>query len=295
MLAINQKISEILMNFWGHLKSLVDPFLGNLDPSLFQNIILGILAIFIPFAIVFYTNILDSKKKRSEFEKMVLSDEVLGTKTIFWFSIFSIIFFSFFSGTDISINAKISAIIFLAISISILWKPFKKILIFSEGKKTEFEISFLKKFKLSRILTFSNNVKLEKIIRAWESFWSEKSGFNEGTFTKIFISHIDETIKHGKLNFTVQLAKTYNIHQRDTYLVGYEILPKILEWNERLWNKQQLWLEGRGIEKRIQKLLPEKQVPTFQKLALRIFKRIYEIEESFGIGITLSKIFLEKL
>ena len=53
-------------------------FLENLDPSLFQNIILGVLAIFIPFAIVFLTDILNSKNEtRSEFEKIVLSDEVL--------------------------------------------------------------------------------------------------------------------------------------------------------------------------------------------------------------------------
>ena len=38
-------------------------FLQNLDPSLFQNIILGILIIFIPFAMVFLTDILNSEKK----------------------------------------------------------------------------------------------------------------------------------------------------------------------------------------------------------------------------------------
>ena len=145
---MNTIVEEIMVK-WNNFEKIFHPVIKNLDPSLFQNIILGILAIFIPFAIVFYTNILDSKKKRSEFEKMVLSDEVLGTKTIFWFSIFVIMFFSFFSGNDVSFNAKISAIIFLVISIIILWKPFKKILIFSEGKKTEFELSFLKKIKLT--------------------------------------------------------------------------------------------------------------------------------------------------
>jgi len=73
----------------------------------FSNIILGVLAIFIPFAIVLLTDILNSKKeKRSEFEKMVLSDEVLGTKKIFWLAITGIVFFAFFSGKDISLSAK---------------------------------------------------------------------------------------------------------------------------------------------------------------------------------------------
>ena len=77
-----------------------EPFLQNLDLSLFQNIILGVLAIFIPFAIVFLTDILNSKKEeRGEFEKMVLSDEMLGTKKVFWLSVVGLVFFAFVSGT----------------------------------------------------------------------------------------------------------------------------------------------------------------------------------------------------
>jgi len=41
----------------------LESILKNLDPSLFQNIILGVLAIFIPFAIVLLTDILNSKRK----------------------------------------------------------------------------------------------------------------------------------------------------------------------------------------------------------------------------------------
>ena len=57
------------------IENYLDPILKHLDPSLFQNITLGVLAIFIPFALVFLTDILNSKKEaKSEFEKMVLSE-----------------------------------------------------------------------------------------------------------------------------------------------------------------------------------------------------------------------------
>lgn len=246
----------------------LEPVLKNLDPSLFQNIILGVLAIFIPFAIVFLTDILNSKKeKRSEFEKMVLSDEVLGTKKIFWLAIAGIVFFAFFSGKDISLSVKLISILAALILIFLFWTPFKKILRFSEGYKPEFEISFLKKL---------NTRKADKLFRAWNSFWSEKSEFNERNFTSIFISHIDDAIKHGELNLAIQLSQTYvnNIEKRDRFSIGYEILPKIFEWNEILWNEQQLWLRGHDTEKRIQNLISQKHFPTFRSWVLKLYNKI---------------------
>jgi len=73
---------------------------------------------------------------------MVLSDEVLGTKKIFWLAITGIVFFAFFSGKDISLSAKIISIFAALILIFFFWTPFKKILRFSEGYKPEFEIPF---------------------------------------------------------------------------------------------------------------------------------------------------------
>src|SRR6266702_401400 len=214
--------------FWHNFEFVLKPIFKNLNPSLFQGVVLGILAIFIPFAIVFLTDILNSKNERSELEKMVLSDEVLGVKGVFWTSVLSIIYFSFIDNARISFGAKISAIIILAIVVYFLSRTFKKILQFSEGKKTEFELSFLKKLRLSISSSFSNEVKLEKMLRAWNSFWSHKAEFNEIDFTKIFISHIDDAIKFGKLNTAMQLAQIYknNIDKRDHFSLSYEILPK---------------------------------------------------------------------
>ncbi len=253
----------------------LERFLKNLDPSLFQNIILGVLAIFIPFAIVFLTDILNSKKeKRSEFEKMVLSDEVLGTKKIFWLAITGIVFFAFFSGKDISLSAKVISIFAALVLIFLFWTPFKKILRFSEGYKPEFEIPFLKKLGWR---------KADKLFRAWNSFWAEKSEVSERDFTSIFISHIDSAIKHGELNLAIQLSQTYvsNIKKRDRFSIGYEILPKVFEWNEILWSEQQLWLKSYDTEKRIQDFISQKHFPTFRNWALKLYKKVREKREWF--------------
>ena len=223
---------SIFYNLWFW----VNPFFSNLDPSLFLNITLGSLAIFIPFAIIFLTKILNSKEAtRSEFEKMVLNDEVFGVKKIFWFAIFSIVFFAFFSGTDISIFAKIISIFAALIFIYLFSIPLYKILNFSEGDKTKFEINFLENLKFSKILGFRNEKISKKMVRAWKSFWPEKLEFNEGWFTWIFISHIDSAIKYRKLYTANQLSKAYvkNIEQRDKDFVVFRILPKIFEWHKQ--------------------------------------------------------------
>lgn len=262
----------------------LEPILKNLDPSLFQNIILSVLAIFIPFAIVFLTDILNSKKeKRSEFEKMVLSDEVLGIKKIFWLALSGIVFFTFFSGKDISLSAKVISIFAALILVFLFWTPFKKVLRFSEGYKPEFEIPFLKKLSFSKLFLFKNKRKAEKLFRAWNSFWSEKSEVAERDFTNIFISHIDDVIKYGELNLAIQLSQTYvnNIEKRDRFFIGYEILPKVFEWNEIFWNKQQLWLKSYDAEKRIQGLISQKYFPIFRDWVLKLYKKINAKRELF--------------
>lgn len=282
---------EIIQQIWisgicllQNIENFLEPFLQNLDPSLFQNITLGVLAIFILFAIVFLTDILNSKKeKRSEFEKMVLSDEVLGTKKVFWLSIVGIVFFAFFSGTNTSLSAKILSIIAALILIFFFWKPFKKILRFSEGYKPEFEIPFLRKLSFSKFFRFKNKKKAEKLFRAWNSFWSEKSEINERDFTNIFISHIDDAVNYGKFELAVHLAQTYanNIEKCDRFSIGYEILPKVFEWNEAFWNEQQLWLKGHDTEKRIQSFFSQKYFPTFRGWALKLYKKTNAKRERF--------------
>lgn len=284
MVEIIQNFLKSITYYLRNFEDFLNPFLQRLDPSLFQNIILGVLAIFIPFAIVFLTDILNSKQeKRSEFERMVLNDEVFGTKKVFWLSILGIVFFAFFSGTETPTLAKVIAIIAAIILTLLLWKPFRRILRFSEGYKSEFELPFLKKLRFSRFFRYKNKGMAEKIFRAWNSFWSEKSEFNEKEFTAIFISHIDDAIKYQEFDLAVQLAQTYvsNIEKRDNFLVGYNILPKVFEWNETLWNENQLYLKRYNTEKKIESFFSQKHFPTFRDWVLKLYKELYSKRERF--------------
>ena len=215
--------------------------LKQFNPSHFQNIILGVLAIFIPFAIVFLTDVLNSKEtKRSKFEKMVLNDEVFNTKRVFWLSIFGIVFFAFFSDSS-SNGAKLSSLLVAFGLIISFWVSFSKLLRFSEGDVLGFEKSFLRKLAFSKGLRFQNKQKSNKRAEAWHSFWSEKTERDEREFTEIFISHIDEAMKLRRFEYAINLAGSYknNIEKRHPYFL-LDILPKLFEWDEMLWNIDQI-------------------------------------------------------
>lgn len=277
------QLQNTITNTWACIEKVLEPPLRNLDPSLFQNIILGILAIFIPFAIVFLTDLLGSKNQRSEFEKMVLSEEVLGTKKVFWLAVIGIVFLAFFSGTDVSITRKILAIIFSIILIFLFWNPFRRILRFSEGYKPEFEISFLKSLKFSKIFYFGNKLRMDRMIRAWNSFWSEKSSYNEREFTQAFIVHVDDAIKTKRYALATQLAQTYekNIDKRDLFSVGYEVLPKLFEWHDEFWKAEQQWLYRMNFHEKLQQTTVLKYLRPLKKWILTLAKKIYYDDERF--------------
>ncbi|MDA0691604.1 MAG: hypothetical protein O3C58_07020 [Nitrospinae bacterium] len=133
----------------------------------------------------------------------------------------------------------------------------------------------MKKLSFSKIQRYKKNAKAEKMMRAWHSFWSEKSEFNEREFTKIAISHIDDAIKFRKFEFAIQLSQAYleNIEKRDSFSIGNEILPKVFEWNEMFWNEERLWLTSYGTEKGIKNFFSQKHLLSFIKWTLDIFKK----------------------
>ncbi len=269
-----------LADAWAGFERFLDPLLRNLDPSLFQNVILGILAIFIPFAIVFLTDVLDSKKSRSAFEKMVLEEEVLGTKNVFWFSVIGIAFLAFFAGKDISVLAKSTAIIFSIIILFLLSKPLWKILRFSEGHGLEFEISFLESLTFSRMFRFRNKSKAKKMIRAWNSLWSEEAINDEGEFTKIFIKHIDDAMENKRYELAVSLAQAYqkNLDKRDRFLIGDKMLPKIFQWHEKCWRAEQV-LRSKEREGRPQEEFLTKACTTFRKWVSGLLRQRHTEED----------------
>lgn len=271
-----------LVSFWNFTLSTLSPFLRDLDPSLFQNIILGVLAIFIPFAIVFLTDLLDHQHQRGEFEKMVLSEEVLGTKKIFWQAIVGIIVFAFFSGTTVSEPRKILAILLALIFIWFFWRPFSRILRFSEGYKPEFELSFLRGLRLS-IFRIGNKLRMDRMGRAWGSFWSEKTNINERDYTKIFIDHIDQAIAHGRYDLAIALAQAYekNVDKRDRFSLGYEVLPKALQWHEQLWHLEQRWLRREDAKDKFENKISAEYFPTFKKVAVWVLNKVRKPQDYF--------------
>ncbi len=268
----------------------LETILKNLDPSLFQSVILGILAIFIPFSIVFLMDILDPKKQRNEFEKMVLVEQVLSVRMVFWLSVLGLGFLAFFSGKNVSDITKLIVVFISAVLIFYLWIPFKRVLKFSEGYKTEFEIKFLKGLQLFKILPFSNRQKIEKIHRSWKSLWAEKSKdysiHSEKEFTKLFIRHIDNLIDHEQWNEIISLIDAYikNLDKRSIFSVKYDIFPKLFEWDRNFLILQKKLQKKNNIKERIEKSISKKYFPTLKKYTLRILEKFVIKSNSFYSG-----------
>lgn len=286
-------MTDIIQQLWifkicllQNIEKFFEPFLQNLDPSLFQSVIVGLLMILIFVGEQIFSEV-KSQKGRGEFSKMVIFYEILNIVYIPIFATIALIFFAFFkddlNGHSINVDIKILTLFFLIIFAFVFLQPIFKFQRFFRGKRHKLEISFLKHLSFSKILKFRNTAKAEKMVRAWNSFWSEKSEFNEREFTKIFISHIDDAVKYRKLELAIELSQTYvnNIEKRDRFLIGDEILAKVFEWNEVFWNEQQFWLKSYDTEKRIQNFFSQKHFPTFNNWALKLYKRTNSKREYF--------------
>lgn len=225
----------MLKELWDFLQPVLNVILKNLDPSLFQNVILGMLAIFIPFAIVLRPN--------DEFEKMVFTEEVVSAKKLFWFSVIGLSILSLFASEvrelEVSFSGKSVAVLLTVFLIWLFWNSFRKVLRFSGGYKSEFGLSFLRGLKLSSTLCsdrkpHGNQATKEKMLKAWESFWSEKTERDEGEFTEVFVGHVDTSIKAREFDFAVQLLLTYQygegLEKRGMRCMGDKVFPKVLEW-----------------------------------------------------------------
>jgi len=286
MIDLLQQLSTVGNQFLQNIVKFAEPFLQNLDPSLFQSVILGILMILIFIGEQIFSEV-KSQKGRGEFSKMVIFYEILNIVYIPVLATIALIFFAFFkddlNGNSVNLDIKILTLFFLLVFVFIFLRPIFKFQRFFRGKRHELEISFFRHLSFSKVLKFRNIAKAEIMVRAWNSFWSEKSEFNERDFTKIFISHIDNAIKHKELELAIQLSQTYinNIEKRDRFSIGYEILPKIFEWNEILWNEESSWLKGYDTEKRIQNFFSQKHFPTFKSWALKIHKKVNSKRDRF--------------
>lgn len=279
-------MTQAIQQFLQNIEKFFEPFLKNLDPSLFQSVIIGLLMILIFVGEQIFSEV-KSQKGRGEFSKMVIFYEILNIVFIPIFATIALIFFAFFkddlNGHSINSDIKILTLFSLLIFVFVFLQPIFKFQRFFRGKRHKLEISFLKHLSFSKILKFRNTAKAEKMVRAWNSFWSEKSEFNEREFTKIFISHIDDAIKYRELELAIELSQTYvnNIEKRDRFSIGYEILPKVFKWNEMFWGGERLWLKSYDTEKRIQNFILQKYFPTFRTWVLNIYKKTNSKRDNF--------------
>ncbi len=204
----------------------VEPFLKNLDPALFQNVIIGILVIFIPIVIVFL-----QEKNTDSLRRTAIKKEVLKINYIFIFSISSIFLFAIYNNFGLILRTGLLIIAFILVYFLI--KGFFKLLNFSPENIFEYERNYLKKLSIEKTKNY--------LIDAYQSLWQRQIIFsNEEVFTGIFILHIDDAINIKKYELASQLAKIYvkNINERDTFLLVGKILPKVLGWSEEIWKDQ---------------------------------------------------------
>ncbi len=245
---------EQLSKAWCWIQKYLAPKLDNLDPSLFQNVILGFLTIFIPFSIVFLTKIVDSSDKKSDFERMVFSEEALKVKSVFFVSAIGIGIFAFFSNQD-AVTKKIFGIV-LIIGISLfMTKVLFSILRFSEGNKLDFEKNFLKKLTLSKRTPFLNTSRAIKMSIAWESFWSVETHSFEWDYTQIFIKHIDSVMGNNRYSTAISISKDYlkNIDKRAGHSISM-LLPKLFMWNESLKKAKNKYFRKLHLSKRLRQI-----------------------------------------
>jgi hypothetical protein len=232
-------------------KGWLDPFLQNLDPSLFQGVILGILTVFIPFALAFLT---DALGKKQGIEKRVLNEEVFEIQKIFWLSVLSLSVFAFLKiessdGDSREFFIQGLSIVLLIPLVFEFWGVFKKVLKYAKGDKNDFLISYLKKLKIPK--------DKDAMKEDWEEIWGvgeqqnlEKEKefpfrFFEQEITQIFIGHIDQAIEKNEFQLANELGQIYlnNVEKREAVFVIHDFTPKVLEWGFEFHKKLDGYLE----------------------------------------------------
>ena len=220
------------MNFFNLFFQFVANFWEKLDPSLFQNVILGSLVIFV-FVAEYIAIELKNQKEVSILYEMITTDKIINSPRIL-LAVFALIFFS--SRFDNTFE-KIVSIIILVIFLFFWSNPiirFNKIFL----EREELDRKFLENLKFSKIFRFANKTTVLQMEKAWTLVWNSNTEYKE-EFTKIFIDHIDSAIKFKKMQSVIKLFGIYlNSFDKQTDLlkIAFSILPKIFEWDEKFWN-----------------------------------------------------------
>ena len=105
---------------------------------------------------------------------------------------------------------------------------------------------------------------------------------SEKEITRIFISHIDNVIENERWETVLLLIDIYikNIDKRNKFPIGYDIFPKIFEWNKKFLELEKT-LQNRGnFKEKLEKSISESHFPTFKKCILRTLEKV-SVKTSF--------------
>lgn len=216
----------------------------SVDPIAIQNIILGclILLVFVGELVHRDKTHNDSKSSKSEFHRMILSYKVLNIISVAFLTLSALTFSIFAYFLEGPWQLALLSTITLCV-LAILFNKLCTVQNWINGKRLDLEVSFLKS-KAEQSLSYRlfcfgrNNDKdsYESQIRAWESFWSEKTSYDEEKFTEIFADQVDIHIKKNKIDSARRLSEVYleNIDKRGVYSITEKLLPRVLKWSTDL-------------------------------------------------------------
>ena len=263
-------IIDYILNFFNLFFQFVANFWKYLNPSLFQNVVLGILIIYV-FIAEYVARELKNQKEASILASSITTDEITNLPRIL-LAVFALIFFSYsFDNRFDNTFEKIVTIIILGIFLFFWLTPiirFKKIFL----EREKLDRKFLENLKFSKIFRFANKTTVLQMEKAWTLVWNSNTEYKE-EFTKIFIDHIDSAIKFKKLYFATKLFGIYlNSFDKQTDLlkIAFSILPKILEWDEKFWKEITNQDNSR---KKIEDFFSKKYISKFKDFALKLHRK----------------------
>ena len=270
-------VCTAIINLWTSAESFLRMFLASLEPSLFQNVVLGILALLVPIGVGILTFYFQEKSKnniQSNLELYILLRQVLKAKQIVFLSLVTLLLLAIYKLNFFTEVLAISFFIFyviwlLAVPLQNIWRWFFENI-------SDFSIRFMRNLDIRK--------DAGTLLASWQALLlGSPKERNEREFTKIFILHVEKAIETKSYHLAVELSQVYqnNVEKRDRFSLGYEILPKLFEWNEIFWNIEQKWLTREILKDKIQNSFSSKHFPTFRKWLFTILNRRYSKPEYF--------------
>ncbi len=194
--------------------------LSALEPSGFRDVIMGILTIFIPFVLVFLTDMVNSNQR--PIDKLVFSETVLETKKIFWYAVSGLFIFSFFNFPDNTneydiLTSKIIAVIILVVYVYLFYQQLKKVLDYAEGKKTVFFKTFFDELSSLKFLDDAEKDYEQSNIhkRLTKAFNNSLTPDEITIINKAIVSIVEEGLKYKHEKLVRAILQSFSSRVKD--------------------------------------------------------------------------------